>query len=207
MIKQISKNVWQFYFGNFGSNCYLVKTENKNILIDTSGKENRKELISGLREININPQSINIILLTHFHYDHMGNISLFKNAGAYASKEEIDDFRKNPFGTVLNENFIEKIVDSETTTKPEYEFVKIGNIKVQPIRNFKIKSIKIISVPGHTRGSIAFFMPKERILFSGDTLFKEGIGRTDLPTSKPEEMENSLKKLRSLDYKILCPGH
>jgi len=207
MIKNITSNVWKFYFGNLGSNCYLIKTEGKNILIDTSGEENRKELISDLREININPQSINIILLTHFHYDHIGNISIFKNAGVYASEEEITDFRKQPFNAVLNENFIEKIAEGEGKTKQTYEFIKIGDIKIEPIKNINIESIKAIKVQGHTRGSIAFFMPKGRILFSGDTLFEEGIGRTDLPTSNPEEMENSLKKLRSLDYKILCAGH
>ncbi len=207
MIKNITSNVWKFYFGNLGSNCYLIKTEGKNILIDTSGEENRKELISDLNKLKVKPESIDIILLTHFHYDHIGNISIFKNAGVYASEEEIDDFRKQPFNAVLNENFIEKIVDGAGKTEPTHEFVKIGGIKIQSIKNLKLKSIKAIRAPGHTRGSIAFFMPKEKILFSGDTLFDEGIGRTDLPTSNAREMENSLKKLRSLDYKILCPGH
>jgi len=207
MIKNITSNVWKFYFGNFGSNCYLVKTENKNILIDTSGEENRKKLISDLREININPQSINIILLTHIHYDHIGNISVFKNAGVYASEEEIADFRKQPFNAVLNENFIEKRIEGEGKTKPTFEFVKIRGIKIESIKNLKLKSIKPIKVQGHTRGSIAFFMPKERILFSGDTLFEEGIGRTDLPTSTPEKMDNSLRRLKKISYKFLCAGH
>jgi glyoxylase-like metal-dependent hydrolase (beta-lactamase superfamily II) len=207
MIKQISKNVWQFYFGNFGSNCYLVKTEGKNILIDTSGEENRKGLIYDLKKTGINLENIDIILLTHFHYDHIGNIAMFKNARVYASKEEISDFSKNPFGTVLNENFIEKIVDGKKKIEPTYEFIKIGNIKIESIKDFKIKSIKTVKVPGHTKGSIAFFMPKEKILFSGDTLFEEGIGRTDLPTSEPEKMKSSLKRLQDLGYDILCAGH
>jgi len=51
-------------------------------------------------------------------------------------------------------------------------------------------------------------MPKEKILFSGDTIFHRGtIGRTDLPTSLPKEMDKSLKKLAKYKYDILCPGH
>lgn len=207
MIKQIADNVWQFYFGNLGSNCYLIKSEGRNILIDTSGKENKQEMISGLNKIKIRPADIDIVLLTHLHYDHIGNIELFENAGIYASMQEINDLRKKPFGTVLNESFIEKIVDGISKTPPTQEFIEIGKIKIEPIENFELKSVRTVNVPGHTKGSIAFFMPKEKILFSGDTLFDEGIGRTDLPTSMPEKMEASLAKLRKTDYKILCAGH
>jgi glyoxylase-like metal-dependent hydrolase (beta-lactamase superfamily II) len=207
MMKQISEGVWKFYFNNFGSNCYFVKREGKNILIDTSSKENRQDLISGLSKIKIKPENIDAVLLTHLHYDHVGNIDLFKNAKTYASEQEIDNFKRQPFGAVLNEHFIEKIVEGKSVTKPTYEYIKVGNIRIYPIRNLELKFIKIIKVPGHTRGSLAFFMPKEKILFSGDTLFEDGIGRTDLPTSQAEKMENSLKKLRSLHCKILCPGH
>lgn len=207
MIKQITHNVWQLNFGNLGSNCYLLKIEGKNILIDTSGGENKNELVSDLNKIKVSPGDIHFVLLTHLHYDHIGNLSLFKNAKVYASGEEVADFRKSPFNTVLNENFIEKIVDGEGKTKSTKEFIKMGNVKIEPIRNFASKSIKIIEVSGHTRGSIAFFMTEEKILFSGDTLFDAGIGRTDLPTSLPEKMEDSLNKLKKLDFKVLCAGH
>lgn len=188
MIKQIIDNVWQFYYNNSGSNCYLLKSKGKNILIDTSGEENRQELLSDLRKIKVNHKNIDIILLTHLHYDHVGNIELFENAKVYASEREINDFKKQPFETVLNENFLSKI-------------------KIQPIENLNLKSLEIIETPGHTRGSLCFYMPKEKILFSGDTLFDDGTGRTDLPTSDAEKMQASLKKLENLDYKILCPGH
>ena len=207
MIKQIAQNVWQFYFNNLGSNCYLTKSAGKNILIDTSGEENRQELTSDLSKMHANPEKIDIVLITHLHYDHIGNIELFENAKIYASKEELNDFKKKPFEAVLNENFIEKIVDGISKTQPTQEFIKIGKIKIEPIENFELKSVRIIKVPGHTHGSIAFYMPKEKILFSGDTLFDEGIGRTDLPTSMPEKMKDSLRKLKKIDYEILCAGH
>ena len=72
----------------------------------------------------------------------------------------------------------------------------------------KINKLTIISTPGHTRGSISIWYEEEKILFSGDTIFANGsYGRTDLPTSVPEELEKSISKLKEYKYEILCPGH
>jgi len=193
MIKRISKNVWQFYFSNSGSNCYLIKMYMKNILIDTSSGENRNELLHNLSKLSINPKDINIILLTHMHYDHISNLLIFKNAIAYASEEEISEFYKDPVATTLarmSENKIESI-----------------KVMLKPISTFKNKFIKVIKTPGHTKGSLCFYLPKEKILFSGDTIFNEGIGRTDFPTSNPEKLPVSIRKISHISYNILCPGH
>ncbi len=160
MINKIKSNLFQLYFKEFGSTVYLLKIENQNILIDTSSSKNEKELINDLKKLNLNPEDINIIILTHQHWDHNENINLFKNAKLY----------------------------------------KYENINQLPIKKFKI-----IKTPGHTKDSIALLYKK--ILFSGDTLFNNGIGRTDFPDSEPEKMNESLKKLKNLNYKILCPGH
>ena len=66
----------------------------------------------------------------------------------------------------------------------------------------------MIETPGHSRGGICLWFPKEKILFSGDTLFEKGIiGRTDIPGSNASDMRESLQKLTRLDFKTLCPGH
>lgn len=92
---------------------------------------------------------------------------------------------------------------------PMQEIRHFGLKNTLPLSALRIKDIEIIETPGHTRGSVAYYMPKEKILFSGDTIFDtQGmIGRTDLPESAPEKMNASVKKLLSLDFKILCPGH
>jgi len=174
MLKQISDKIWGFYFRKFGSNCYLIFYDKK-VLVDTSSFENREELLKDLKTLNIEPEDVDIVLLTHSHYDHIENIDLFKNAEIYISKKE-----------KLKANIKNKIAD---------------------VSRLKLDFIEVISTPGHTSGSISFFMPKEKILFSGDTLFDFGIGRTDFPESLPEKMSNSLKKLYNLKYKILCAGH
>ncbi|MFH1501341.1 MAG: MBL fold metallo-hydrolase [archaeon] len=172
MIKEITKNIWQISFDIFGSVVYFLKLSNKNIIIDTSTSQNSFELIRELKSIGISPEDIDIVILTHNHYDHIDNNSLFEKAKFYASKEDFKD---------------EKILNIYDLGMPQLEVIK---------------------TPGHTIGGICLLLKKEKILFSGDTIFHNGyIGRTDLPTSSPEQMAESLKKLNKIGYKILCPGH
>lgn len=172
-ITQLTKNLWRFDFSLFGSCVYLFKYDEKILVFDTSSRWNKTELLNFLAEIGISPDQINSVIITHKHFDHVGNISLFKNVKIYGNKK---DFPKN-----------KDILD---------------------IKKLKIQGMKLIETPGHSKGGICLWFPKEKILFSGDTLFHRGIiGRTDLPGSSPEEMRKSLGKLTKLDFKILCPGH
>lgn len=158
MISKISENVFQLYFDTFGSAVYVLKLE-KNILIDTSSEDNRKELIKDLNELKLSPEDINMIILTHSHWDHTGNLELFKNA----------------------------------------EIISYKNAQSLPY------FLKPIKTPGHTKDS--FCLLYKDILFSGDTIFHEGIGRTDLPGGSEKQIQESIEKLKKIKYNILCPGH
>lgn len=172
MLKKIKNNIWQFYFRSFGSCVYFVKLSRQSIIIDTGSLLNRNELIEDLNELKIKCSEIDILLLTHNHPDHTGNINIFKNAKFYGDKKDFPS---------------EEVIDINKLDMPD---------------------IQTIKTPGHTRGSISFYMPKEKILFSGDTLFHHGgIGRMDLPGGSESEMKKSLEKLEKIDYEILCPGH
>ncbi len=91
MIKKIKDNIWQLNFEEFGSCVYLIKLKNKNILIDTGSSLNRDELINDLKELEIKPSKINILLLTHNHFDHTENIDLFSEAEIYGSKKDFNN--------------------------------------------------------------------------------------------------------------------
>ncbi|MFA5258766.1 MAG: MBL fold metallo-hydrolase [Candidatus Pacearchaeota archaeon] len=160
MINKLSDNVFQLYFKEFGSCVYFIRIGKDNILIDTSSKQARPELLDELKQLKIEPKDIHIILLTHRHYDHIENLELFPNAKVYDSSN---------------------------------------------IDNLSLIMIRVIKVPGHTNDSLAFLY--KDILFSGDTLFHMGIGRTDLKESVPEKMESSVNTLKHLDYQVLAPGH
>ena len=160
MNNKLSDNVFQLYFKKFGSCVYVIKQGKDNILIDTSSEDNGQELLDELEKLKINPRDVHIVLLTHSHYDHIGNNYMFPNAKIYDAKN---------------------------------------------INDLALIMIKIYKVPGHTKDSLAFMY--KNILFSGDTIFHNGIGRTDLPESEPNKIQNSLSLLKHLDYNILAPGH
>ena len=77
-------------------------------------------------------------------------------------------------------------------------------------KNYKISNFefKIIFTKGHTNDSVTYYFEKEKCMFTGDFLFKQTVGRTDLPTGSQKEMENSLKKIKDYpDDIIIYPGH
>lgn len=83
MITKITPEITRLSFNEFGSCVYILKTNNLITLIDTSSKNAEKELLEDLQKLKISPEKINIIILTHNHYDHIENIGLFKNAKIY----------------------------------------------------------------------------------------------------------------------------
>ena len=130
--------------------------------------------------INKNYQKLDFILNTHHHYDHVGGNKELKNK--YSS-------------TVLGfENDKNRIPHIDVVLKDNQEF-KIGSL------NFTT-----MFIPGHTKGHVAFYFKKEKVLFTGDTLFSLGCGRIFEGTY--EQMFKSLNKLKNLpgDTKIYC-GH
>lgn len=186
MIKKVTSGVWKI---KGDGNIYFIDG-NKKIIIDT-GKRSERHNISLVLKHVIDLDKIDAVILTHLHYDHTGNVDLFPNAKVYASKEAIEEFLNNPSGAVL---------DEEIT-------LRLKKITLHPLpQNFE--SLEIINSPGHTKGSICIWDQKRKILFSGDTLFdKRVFGRTDLPTSEPEKLMESIIKLARYRYEHLCPGH
>lgn len=180
MINPIKKNIWQLHFKKFGSCVYVLKINKKIILIDTSSCEARQELLEDLKKLQIKPEEVYVLVITHNHYDHVENIELFQNAKVYHSEK-------------LNELSIIKAKKGNFCINSSGSQIK------------EIPKMKVIETPGHSPESRCYIY--QNILFSGDTIFHQGIGRTDLPGSSKQEMIISLKKLKKIKFKILCPGH
>jgi len=189
--EKIANKIWKIYGGQgLSSNIYLVDVVEPT-LIDLGSLLNTEELIKTLKELGYESDDIVNVVFTHLHPDHTGKPCLFENAKFFASKEEIDAFDKNSLSATIVDEAVEEL----------------KKIKLEPIGE-EIAGMKVIKVPGHTVGSICLWLAEEKILFSGDTWFSEGVyGRVDLGTSVPEKMEGSLEKLKSLKPKILCAGH
>jgi glyoxylase-like metal-dependent hydrolase (beta-lactamase superfamily II) len=184
VVKNISKNIWKV---SADSNVYLLLLEEP-IVIDTGRRSNRDILTRFLDKV-YPLDKVKKVIFTHLHYDHIGNFDLFKNAEFFASQKEIDLFNKDPVATTMDEDIANKF-----------------NVKLQQVKDFN--DLYVINTPGHTAGSICLWYAKEKILFSGDTIFhNKKFGRVDLPTSVPKEFQRSVMKLIHYNFRILCPGH
>ena len=186
MIQQISDNIWKV---NNDSNIYILKLDKEIIAIDAGNSACYEDVKKEIKEI-IDPKKVSKVLLTHLHYDHLSCFDLFENAEFYAHKEAIKDFEKNSYSSILSKEVVEDF-----------------NVKLNPLPE-KISGLEVIHTPGHTLGSVCYYLKEKKIMFSGDTLFfNDNFGRTDLPTSAPEKIKDSLKKISKYDIEILCPGH
>jgi hydroxyacylglutathione hydrolase len=182
-ITKVSDSVWKL---SLESNVFFIDGPEK-IMIDTGPRGQGTELEMFMGKV-VDFKDIKRVLFTHLHYDHMGNFDRFPNATFHASEQEIRDWKKDPEGATVDKFTAERF-------KPE--------LTVFP----KLDWLEVVPTPGHTAGSVCFWMPKERVLFTGDTLFEGNHGRTDLPTSIPQKMQESLVKLVGYNYRVLCTGH
>lgn len=181
-------NLKKFVLGDYQSNCYILYDNFKAMIIDPGYESS--ELITFLDE---NGLQVEVIYVTHGHIDHIGGVNAlkrkFKDATVYAPIKDQYWYSKNPkYG--LQETLI---VDT---------YVSEGDIVL-----FLDKPFKVIETPGHSYGSTVLYLDK--VLFSGDTLFKNSIGRTDLYLGDFTQIMHSIKnKILTLpNDTMVFPGH
>ena len=187
-------NIKRIVVGVYAVNCYIVYNDNKNgFIVDPGGDSD--DIIKFIDEEKI---KLKFILLTHGHADHIGAVKIIKekyNLSIYASIKE-KDLLEDP---ILN-------LSKSIPPFKDIELIADRWLYDEEIIDFYGEKLYIMETPGHTIGSICILM--DGVIFSGDTLFRMSIGRSDLPTGSFDEIINSIKKLYDLkkDYRVL-PGH
>ncbi len=170
---------------------FLVNEERKTAVVIDSG-ENYK-LIKRTEEEN--GFKIKAVLLTHAHFDHAGNVKKLQNDGAKIYVSVLDAPK------LLNEdNLSSAFGRAFDNCTADYTFNDGDVLSIEGM------DLRVIATPGHTDGSVTFLF--EDMLFTGDTLFLESVGRTDFPSGDRNQLVESVKKLFHLegDYKVF-PGH
>ncbi len=183
--------------GGLSANAYLLVNGDKSLLID-AGMENPPVIGPYLKD---NGLTLLAILLTHGHFDHIAGLrSLFPGCPVYIHPRD----REALFSPRLNgsRSFGCPFAFEEGEIDP-LPYPGDGKLLIPPFSR-----IEVIHTPFHTSGSVLLYFPKEGALFSGDTLFVDGIGRYDLPGSEPEKVLDSLLKILDLPDKAhIYPGH
>jgi glyoxylase-like metal-dependent hydrolase (beta-lactamase superfamily II) len=138
------------------------------------------------------------ILLTHSHWDHIAEVKKLKDAlkvPVFIHAEDAPNLQ-DPGSDGLPLYFpIEGVVPDGYLT--DHEIIQIGKLKA-----------RVIHTPGHTPGCVSFYFEHEKVVITGDTLFRGSIGRLNFPKSRPDLMQNSLNKLAKLPKETrVIPGH
>lgn len=170
---------------DYAENCYLVEHENHAYIIDPGAAiEAVKSAVSNT------PLPLKAIFLTHGHYDHTFSAGSLENIPIYAHVNE----------KMLLEDA--SINLSAYTGSP----VTLDSVIYFSADRHDIDGFEFIHTPGHTAGCVVIKIGDS--LFSGDTLFYDTIGRTDLPTGDPKAMQKSLKIFNGFDKGLMVyPGH
>ncbi len=181
-------------------NVYVLKTAGKIIQIDSGMKGSAKKIIEYYNNNKIKPD---IVLITHYHLDHIGGLKLIKdkyNPEIYASAIEIPMIegkqsypKPGSFGARLLFSMIKPPVIQD----------------IKPIQNLKIEGLKVIDSPGHTPGSVTYFLESEKMMFIGDAA---GSVNGNLVINEKysldlESAKKTLEKIKSYSPVTILPGH
>ena len=183
--------------GMFAVNCYIVISETGNAVI-IDAPERADNILS---EIEKNGGKLKKILLTHGHCDHIDSLAeLAEKTGAEVYIHTMDAPKLTDSRMNLSDFFsgyLEKPVDHYDKAVP----VSDGDTITQDELTFRV-----LHTPGHTSGCVCYIIGD--VMFSGDTLFKGSIGRTDMPDGNHSVLRKSLDMLAEIeeDYRVLS-GH
>ena len=174
---------------SYDSNAYFIDARRKT-LVDAG--------IDGQRVLNKLPDGLELIVLTHCHFDHIVAVpEIVKATGAKVAIHEKDaPLITNPRTTAaLMFNVKQPAIKIDIVLK-DGDTIDLGDA-----------TLTVIHTPGHTPGSICLYDPVSKVLFTGDTVFEGGsFGRTDIGGDE-EQMIASLEKLTKVDAAVLYPGH
>ena len=191
-----------FTFNPVQVNSYLLWDETREAVLIDCGCYNRKERETFSTFIEENNLTVKHYLNTHLHFDHiLGNpfilekygIGAEANDGDWQWAENIIE-RMSRFGLIYD-----KVIPPLVRVLKHEDEITFGSGH----------TIKAIAVPGHSPGSLAYYIDEEKWLFSGDALFHNSIGRTDFPDSNHAALIRNIKeRLFTLpDETIVYPGH
>ncbi len=180
------EKIEKLILGLYETNCYLIKEDGHVLIVDPGKKAER--IIEKIGDFIVDG-----IVLTHGHFDHIGAVDDLINH--YGMDVYIDYDDEVLLNSVHNQygGYAGKV----------YHKVKYLEHGVNTIGKF---TFEVIKTPGHTEGSV--LINYKNHLFTGDTLFKDSIGRTDLYSGDYSKIKQSLKLIKTLDPDLIVyPGH
>jgi hydroxyacylglutathione hydrolase len=178
--------IWRDYQEN-NCNTYLIVGKMK-ILIDPGHQHLFKHVHNKLNAMNIRPDQIDVAIITHGHPDHLEAVAGLDKSTMFAMST--DEHR-----------FISDLAGKYFKIPEPYFFLQEGDLTIGD------HHFQVIVTPGHSPGSICLYWPDKKAMFTGDVVFNQGIGRSDLPGGDSGKLKTSIKKIADMDIDYLLTGH
>lgn len=186
-------NVVVIRLSDIDSNIYMIG----DTVIDSGTGFNFTRLYQAFKLLKIDLKDIRHIVNTHGHFDHIGGNGYFINADVSIHEADADIVEKGDDKKSYAEFFDGKLKPNEVGRRlKEGDAVRADDM-----------GFEVMHTPGHTPGSICLYDRKSKTLITGDTIFSDGVGRTDMPGGNEEQLKESIDKLASLEVRRLLPGH
>ena len=193
----MSVKVYPLVLGAVQTSCYIISNHERAVVVDPAANANQI-----IQDLGMKKLKLEAIFLTHGHFDHIGAVNELVEkyqVPIYAHKKEKEYFEKPEVN--LSPMIYERLI-----LNPDFEYRFVSD--EESIECLETK-IKVFHVPGHTTGSLCYYFEEDEMVFTGDTLFKQSIGRTDFIYGNHEQLVTGIRrKLLTLPGQTLVyPGH
>ena len=182
--------------GSIGTNCYIVTNEETKECFAVDMAECPQEYVNYIKN---NGLEMKALFLTHGHFDHIMGIDGFLSefdVPVYVHEEDADAME-------------DPVLNQSSTYTSGYTFGKARYLRDRQTLELAGYTFQVIHTPGHTKGGCCYYVASEGVLFSGDTLFQNSVGRTDFVNSSTSDLVHSVREKLFLlpDDTMVYPGH
>ena len=194
-------NIRRFACNMLEENCYVVSDDTGDCVVIDCGAyfdNERAAIVNYIRDNQLNPVHL---LVTHGHLDHnFGNNTIYDEFGLKPEASEMDDNLMRALGRQAEVMYSMRL---------NYDFPEVGkHLTANETITFGTHKLRVLTTPGHSRGSICFVCDAEKVVFTGDTLFRMSVGRTNFEGGSTQQIIDSLHRLAKLpDDMVVLPGH
>ncbi|MCE7794285.1 MBL fold metallo-hydrolase [Salipaludibacillus sp. CUR1] len=184
--------------GPLQTNGFVIYNEsNKALMVDPGGDD--EKLLKWLQSEGL---SVAAVILTHAHFDHIGAVEAVRqtfDCPVYIHRAEAEWLTKPE----LNGSGLFMGIEPISCRPADFYYEKEGAVEIEGFE------CELYETPGHSPGSVSFYFPDNKVVFSGDVLFRGGVGRTDLPGGDQETLMNTIHNvmLNLPDDTIVANGH
>jgi glyoxylase-like metal-dependent hydrolase (beta-lactamase superfamily II) len=197
-VAELWPGIYQLRGEKPGSHVYLIKGDTKNVLIDTGVAAKFSVLKHRLAELGLRIRDVNLIILTHEHYDHIGATAFFHKTAVVAAHR----LAANKLD--LQDEFVTFSKYRDRPSKPFWVDIWLEDGSIIDLGNHELQ---VVHTPGHTSGCICLYEQRAGLLFTGDTVFSGGTLSEIAASGNVSDYVNSIRRLSNLKIKQLYPGH